>query len=213
MWQRWGAPDKMSAVATPPTWDQIGNAASAVAASYSDGALTQVITSPQENGSGPIGEIVINDQQPPPSDMHEEREANFGDLDQDPKPQKSKFHIGPYARFPNRLFGSGRAREIGTSAVTLYICLCEFANRFGSNTFRARDRVLADETGLAERTIRNARNKLVEKELVSRFRPSQGQQFEYTILPQDLEWVPVAERPRKKKKPRAMTAASSIRGP
>jgi hypothetical protein len=122
--------------------------------------------------------------------------------------QKPKLDIGPWARFPNKFFGSGMARNVGTSATVLYIALCENANRNQepSNTFKASDKALASETGLSPRTMRDARIKLSENGLVSYSREP-GQSYTYTLLRQELKWQKRSERPRQQRKPRAMTAA------
>lgn len=116
--------------------------------------------------------------------------------------------IGDYARFPNKLFGSGLARKLGPSATLLYLVLCEAANRNskGLNTCSVRDDQLAWETGLGTRTIRDKRTKLVESGLVQIHREP-GQKYIYTLLPQDLKWLKVKDRaPRQKKQPRGMHA-------
>lgn len=131
-------------------------------------------------------------------------------LDIGPEPQRERpFDIGQFARFPNRFFGSGMARKLGSSAIVLYIALCEHANRSreSSNTFEARDRDLAWETDLSPRTFRNARIKLLENDLVV-YRHDPGQKYTYTLLRPELKWFKVAERlPRQKRKPRGMAAA------
>jgi len=124
----------------------------------------------------------------------------------EPYKQKS-LDIGPYARFPNKFFGSGMARKIGTSACVLYFAFCENANRNRepSNTFKASDKALASETDLSPRTIRDARIKLFENGLISYTRKP-GESYTYTLLRQDLKWLGRSERPRQKRKPRAMAA-------
>ncbi|HUV96559.1 MAG TPA: hypothetical protein VMV98_03735 [Acidobacteriaceae bacterium] len=125
-----------------------------------------------------------------------------------PEPQRQKsLDVGPFARFPNKFFGSGMARKLGPSASVLYIALCEHANREPSNTFGARDGDLAWETGLSPRTIRNVRIKLSENRLVE-CRREPGQKYTYTLLRPELRWFKLAERPpRQKLKPRGMAAA------
>jgi len=141
-------------------------------------------------------------EQMPPAD------AEGGDWpDLEPHRQRS-VDIGPFARFPNKLFGSGMARKIGISACVLYFALCENANRNRepSNTFKASDKALASETGLSPRTLRDARIKLYENRLVSYSREP-GQSYIYTLIRQELKWLPRSERPRLKQKRRAMAAA------
>ena len=124
----------------------------------------------------------------------------------EPEPQSAKpFDIGQWARFPNRFFGSGLASRIGTSACVLYFALCEHANRPQppSNTFKASDKALASDTGLSPRTIRDARIKLLENGLIEYSREP-GQSYTYTLLRQELRRLRLAERPRQKRKPRAL---------
>lgn len=126
----------------------------------------------------------------------------------EPQRQKS-VDVGLFARFPNKFFGSGMARKLGPSATVLYIALCENANRNRepSNTFGARDRDLAWETGLSPRTIRNVRIRLLENRLVE-YRREPGQKYIYTLLRPELRWFKLAERPpRQKLRPRGIAAA------
>ena len=131
-------------------------------------------------------------------------ETDEDTLDECPEIQKPKLDIGPWARFPNKFFGSGMARKVGTSASVLYFALCEAANRNRepSNTFKASDKALASDTGLGTRTITDARTKLLENKLVS-FSREPGESYTYTLLKQDLKWVKRSDRPRQKLKPRA----------
>jgi hypothetical protein len=132
----------------------------------------------------------------------------------EPQRQKSG-DIGLWARFPKNFFGSGMARKLGPSASVLYIALCENANRPQppSNTFRARDRDLAWETGLSPRTIRNVRIKLSESGLAE-YRREPGQNYTYTLLRQELKWFKLAERtPRQKRRPRGMAARRAEQEP
>jgi DNA-binding transcriptional ArsR family regulator len=124
--------------------------------------------------------------------------------------QKPKLDIGPWARFPNKFFGSGMARKVGPSASVLYFALCENANRNRepSNTFKTSDKALASETGLSPRTMRNVRTKLLENGLVAYSREP-GQNYTYTLLRQELKWLSRSERPRLKKRPRAMAVAKT----
>jgi len=137
----------------------------------------------------------------------EDMETGATTSDAWPEAQKPKLNIGPWARFPNKFFGSGMARKVGASASVLYFALCENANRDRqpSNTFKASDKALASETDLSPRTIRNARNKLIDNGLISCSRKP-GESFTYTLLRQDLKWLKRSKRPRQKRKPRAMAA-------
>ena len=119
--------------------------------------------------------------------------------------ERGKVELGPYTKIPNRFFGSGLAQRLGPSASLLYLALCEHANRESNNTFKASDRALASETGLGTRTICNARKRLCEHGLVTFTRP-EGQSYNYTICNVSLQWVPLAKRPRTKRKPRALHA-------
>ena len=120
-----------------------------------------------------------------------------------PEPSKKSVGIGPFAKVPNRYFGSGMARKVGPSASLLYFALCEIANRDQdhSNTFRESVSFLRKETGLSSRTIRNVRIKLLENGLVE-CRRENGQSYTYTLLPQKLPRVPNAARLREKRKNR-----------
>jgi hypothetical protein len=140
----------------------------------------------------------------------EDNETGEDTSDEWPMTQKPKLDIGHWARFPNKFFGSGMARKVGTSASVLYFALCENANRNRepSNTFKASDRALASETGLSPRTMRDVRTKLLENGLVSYSRDP-GQSYTYTLLRQELKWLKRSERPRPKQKPRAMAAAKA----
>lgn len=119
--------------------------------------------------------------------------------------QKGNVDVGPYSKIPNKFFGSGTAAKLGCSASLIFLALCEHANRESSNTFKASDRALASETGLGTRTICDARKLLCERGLVSLRRP-EGQSYTYTICKPSLEWVPLAQRLRTKRKPRALHA-------
>jgi hypothetical protein len=127
-----------------------------------------------------------------------------------PRTQKPKLDIGDWARFPNKFFGSGTGRKVGTSTCVLYFALCETANRNRepSNTFKTSDKRLASETGLSSRTMRDARIRLLENGLVSYSREP-GQNYTYTLLRQELKWLKRSERPRQKRKPRAMAVAKT----
>lgn len=117
--------------------------------------------------------------------------------------------IGSFTKIPNRFFGSGKAAALGSSASLLYIALCERANRDGSNSFKASDRTIAADTGLSPRTIFDARKRLIENQLVSCNR-GEGESYFYTLGALTLPWVPVKQRPRAKRKPRALHALRSI---
>ncbi|MGB9152018.1 MAG: hypothetical protein WCD70_02910 [Alphaproteobacteria bacterium] len=114
--------------------------------------------------------------------------------------------IGPFFKMPNKFFGSGTAQKLGPSGSLLFTALHEHANREGANTFKASDKALASETTLSTRTICDARKKLVENNLIACSREN-GQSFTYTLSPLTLEWLPLADRPRLKRRPRAIHAA------
>ncbi len=114
--------------------------------------------------------------------------------------------IGQFTKIPNRFFSSGTASKIGQSASLLYLALCENANRNGENTFSASDRALASETGLSPRTIRDARITLAETGLIRSSREP-GRSYVYTLLPLELKWVRLENRPRQKQRPRASAVA------
>lgn len=114
--------------------------------------------------------------------------------------------IGPFTKVPNRYFGSGIGQTIGPSASVLYFALCEHGNRNSANTFKASDRALASETNLSPRTIRNARIRLREYGLIS-FSRDPGESYTYELLRQEMNWVPLVNRPRQSKMPRAMAAS------
>ena len=138
----------------------------------------------------------------------EDIETGDDTCDECPETHRPKLDIGPWARFPNKFFGSGMARKVGTSASVLYFALCENANRDRepSNTFNTSDKRLASETGLSPRTMRDARIKLFENGLVSYSREP-GQNYTYTLLRKELKWLKPSDRPRQKRKPRAMAVA------
>ena len=114
--------------------------------------------------------------------------------------------IGPYSKIPSKFFGSGTAANLRPSAALLFLALCEHANRHNSNTFKASDKALASETYYSPRTICDARKRLVEHRLISCERDN-GQSFNYTILAMSLNWIPLVERSRPKRKPRALHAS------
>lgn len=120
--------------------------------------------------------------------------------------ERQTVDIGPYARIPNRLFGSGMGARLGSSAGYMYIALCDHANRNGSNTFKVSDRALACDTAIATRTICDARKRLIEYGLISCER-EKGQSHVYTLLKPSWDWKPLKERPRRKLKPRALGAS------
>lgn len=121
---------------------------------------------------------------------------------------KGTVEIGRFTKIPYRLFGSGTARILKPSATLLYVALCDHANRHGSNTFKASDRALESDTALSTRTICNARKRLLEKGLITCTR-AEGQSYVYTLPVPSWSWVPLAERPRMKLKPRAYTATGA----
>lgn len=110
--------------------------------------------------------------------------------------------IGPFTKVPNKYFGSGMGQSVGPSATVLYFALCEHGNRNSANTFKASDRALASETSLSPRTIREARIKLLESGLIA-FSRDPGESYTYELRRQKMSWVPLANRPRRSKKPRA----------
>lgn len=114
--------------------------------------------------------------------------------------------IGLYSKMPSKFFGSGTAASLGVSPAFLFLALCEHANRNESNTFRASDNALASDTGLSPRTICDARKTLIERGMILCSR-GEGQSFSYTIIAQSFRWVPLAERPRQKRKPRSIHAS------
>lgn len=115
--------------------------------------------------------------------------------------------IGPaFCKFPNKLFGSGVAAELGHVAALVYLALCECANRefpHSSNTFTVSDRSIAADTGYCPRLISSARRKLIAVGLVSCQR-EKGCSFVYTLIPQTFRSIPRKQRLRPKKKPRAL---------
>ncbi len=117
--------------------------------------------------------------------------------------------IGLYSEMPSKFFGSGTASSLRPSASLVFLALCEHANRNESNTFKASDRALASETGLGTRTICDARKRLIEHGLISCSREN-GQSFNYTIPSLSLKWIPLAQRPRLKRKPRALHASRAV---
>jgi hypothetical protein len=123
--------------------------------------------------------------------------------------EKGKVDVGPYTKIPNRFFGSGTAAKLGCSASLVYLALLDHANRNSSNTFKASDRALASDTGLATRTICDTRKRLCEHGLISTSR-LEGQSYTYTICKPPLVWVPIAQRLRAKRKPRALHALSAV---
>ncbi len=135
-------------------------------------------------------------------------------LEEEPQQKKKVGTLGPFFQVPNRFFGSGLARKIGTSASLLYFSLCEIANRdkHHRNTFKFSDKNLSKENGLGSRTIRNARAKLIENGLV-KCSQEPGQSYTYTLLRQDLPWVPRSDRPRAKLKPRGNAALRTKQDP
>lgn len=114
--------------------------------------------------------------------------------------------IGGWTKVPNKLFASGEAARLGPSPTVLYVALCEHANRSGKNTFKASDRAIAADTGLSPRTICDARKRLFERGLVKYVR-EKGQSYLYSLPIPDLNWVPIKQRLRVKRKARANHAA------
>ena len=118
--------------------------------------------------------------------------------------------IGPFSKMPAKFFSSGTAANLGRSAALLFLALCEHANRNNGNTFKASDNALASDTGGAPRTICDARKKLEEHGLISCSR-DKGESYIYTIPAFSFDWIRVADRPRLKKKPRALHASRVAR--
>jgi replication initiation and membrane attachment protein DnaB len=111
--------------------------------------------------------------------------------------------IGPFSMMPSKFFGSGTAASIGPSATVLYLALCEHANRHEKNSFTASDRALEADTGIASRTICDARKMLIATGLI-RAERVEGRSYTYTLPKQSLQWKRVSDRPRHKRKPRAL---------
>lgn len=112
--------------------------------------------------------------------------------------------LGPYFTVPKGLIQNGIAARIGPSAVTVYVALCEQANRKNGNSLSVSDKTLAADTGVAERTIRNIRTRLSEAGLVL-FEREPGSSYSYTLVAVQLaRRVPVKERLRQPKKPRGV---------
>jgi len=122
--------------------------------------------------------------------------------------ERGSVEIGGFTKIPNRLFTSGMAGTLRSSATLLYVALCDHANRNGSNTFKASDKALASDTTLSPRTISDARKRLIENELIIVAR-EKGQSYFYTLTVQKLDWVPLAKRPRAKLSPRAYHAQTA----
>jgi hypothetical protein len=111
--------------------------------------------------------------------------------------------IGLFSMMPKLFFGSGLGAELRVSTGYLFLALCEHANRNGANSFTVSDRALAADTGLAPRTICEARKRLVERKLITCVREN-GRSFTYTLTKYELPWVAVKERIRAKRKARAL---------
>jgi hypothetical protein len=119
-----------------------------------------------------------------------------------------RVELGPYFIVPKGLIQGGIAGRIGPHATAVYIALCEHANRGNredQNTFSVSDRALAADTGVAERTIRDIRTKLIEKHLIMCEREA-GQSYSYTLLPLTNTFIRIEERPRQIKRRRALHA-------
>jgi hypothetical protein len=125
--------------------------------------------------------------------------------------------IGNFSKMPNQFFGSGCAARLGLSPAVLFLALCEQANRNSANSFAVSDRALASDTGLGPRTICDARKCLVEEGLITCLR-EKGQSFTYTLSKYEFRWIGMKDRPRAKRKPRALksaqiTSAANFAGP
>ena len=113
--------------------------------------------------------------------------------------------LGPYFRVPKGVMVNGIAGRIGPAALAVYVALCEHANRRNGNIVHVSDKTLAADTRVAERTIREARTKLLVEKLIS-FTREPGQSYTYTLLLVPDVWTPVEKRYRKPKMPRALHA-------
>ena len=125
-----------------------------------------------------------------------------------PKP-KGKFvgvFSGAYFQMPNRLFPSGLAAKLGSSAGWLYAALCSVANQRSAGTFSISDKALSSDTGMGKSTIAEARKKLRSFGLIE-FSTLPGRSPVYTLKPPQLEWVPLKDRPRSNCKPRGKSIA------
>lgn len=114
--------------------------------------------------------------------------------------------IGPFSKMPSKFFGSGTAASLGPSASLVFLALCEHANRNGSNSFKASDKALASETRYSPRSICDARKRLAERGLISCSRED-GQSYKYELPAFSFDWIRLGERPRQKRKPRALYAS------
>jgi hypothetical protein len=119
-----------------------------------------------------------------------------------------RVELGPYFTVPKGLIYGGIAGRIGPHATAVYIALCEHANRGkreDQNTFSVSDRALASDTGVAERTIRDIRTKLMEHYLI-RCERRAGQSYSYTLLSLTETFIRIEDRPRQIKRRRALHA-------
>jgi hypothetical protein len=114
--------------------------------------------------------------------------------------------IGFFSKIPRQFFGSGFAAKLGVSASLLFLALCEHANRNSANSFAVSDRALAADTGLAPRTICDARKCLIEAKLISCTREN-GRSFTYTLSKYEFRWIGLNERHRPKRRARALRSA------
>ena len=114
--------------------------------------------------------------------------------------------LGPYFAVPKGFIRGGVAARLGPSAALVYVALCEHRNRDRKKALSVSDRALAADTGVAERTICGIRAKLAAEKLITYSR-SNGASHTYTLLPVPPTWVPIADRPRRKREPRARGAA------
>jgi hypothetical protein len=122
---------------------------------------------------------------------------------------KTSVDIGYFSEMPRYFFGSGCAAKLGTSTSLLFLALCEHANRNSSNSFAVSDLALASDTGLAPRTICEARKRLIEERLISCVRES-GRSFTYTLSKYEFRWVGMKERPRMKRRARALHSMQPV---
>jgi hypothetical protein len=109
--------------------------------------------------------------------------------------------VGRFFQVPYRLFSSGLGAKIGPSAGWLYMALLSHANDNHSLTFAVSSKALASDTGMAPRTIGEAKKKLKELGLIE-YSAEPGHKERYTLKKPELERVKRDERPRKKQKPR-----------
>ena len=116
--------------------------------------------------------------------------------------------IGPFTKIPSKFFSSATASSLGHPASLVFLALFEHANRHESNTFKASDKALASETGYGPRTLCDARKRLMERGLIA-CEQKKGTSYTYTLPAYSFSWLRLEERPRQKRKPRALYASRS----